>query len=564
MKRELKMSHLFKVFLVTLLIMVIGIVLYLNTFALRQMRSKEVEKEQILLGNMVRIWDLTLTNNKIYIDNYMVTNKSIVSLRMEKNPQNMIFALQDIQSDLNEYSLLDYGMQEIFFYSGKAGEDGYLASYQNSDDRSTMMKTQIRQVIDLCEAHGTIGTWALEQWNGKNYLVYVLERNGDYMGCWATLDSMLADLTPEITKNQGDYHFFISNMEGLCLTNGYLQGQTVDLKQQTFYTEDESHVKYLQVSTTSELVPIHFVEHVEAGSMEEGMLKARNIMIFVAILLVISLAIWSTVLEYVLYRPIRALMANMSQISEGDFSVRIREKSRLKEIRLLYNSFNEMAHEIQNLKIAIYEKEINEQKAKLEYLQLQIHPHFLVNGLNSISAMIDMNKVIPAKEMCGYLADYYRYQYMNGNGLIPLQNELEHVDTYMNIQKMRHPNKVEYHCDVDPSCGMTLIPPILILTFVGNSFKYGMNMQNYKNVIYLTVKKTEGSTIIRIRDEGMGFPETVLEQIEKDEQIMQKDRVCIGIQNAFRRLKLFYRENVKYRVYNENGAVVEIEIPSQL
>ena len=129
---------------------------------------------------------------------------------------------------------------------------------------------------------------------------------------------------------------------------------------------------------------------------------------------------------------------------------------------------------------------------------------------------------------------------------------------------MRHPNKVEFFCEVDDISRMTLIPPILILTFVGNSFKYGMNLSNYKNIIYLDIKDKGDSTHICIRDEGAGFSDEVLAEIENSAPIVQKERVCIGIQNAFNRLKLFYADKAKYRAYNDNGAVVEIDIPTQL
>ena len=562
MKLELKVSHLIKVFLIALLVVVIGVVIYLNSVALKYMRSREMEKEQILLSNVVRMWDSTLTNNKIYIDNYMSTSKAITSLNSSRTKANSIYALLDISVDLNEYAMLNYGMEEIFFYSSKEGDGGYVSSYRNSSTRNYMMKTRVRQVIDLSLAQDTIGTWFVATWDDKQHLVYIVERNGNYMGCWASLDYMLEELTQDTAKEDGMYHLFLADLDGKCLTDGYFQDEAVDLTEQDYY-DAESNERYLQVSKVSDMVPIIFVEHVDVGAMEASVVQARNIMIIVSIVLVCSLALWSSILEYVLYRPIRNLMVKMGQISEGDFETRIMDKSRLREIRLLYKSFNDMAQELRNLKIAIYEKEINEQKAKLEYLQVQIHPHFLVNGLNSISAMIDMNKVLPAKEMCGYLANYYRYQYKNVNGLIPLQSELEHVETYINIQKMRHPNKVEYYCDVDENSDVVLIPPILLLTFVGNSFKYGMNLSNYKNIIRLTVKNKEGYTLIRISDEGPGFSDEVLEQIQKDEQIVQKGRVCIGIQNAFNRLKLFYGEHTKYRVYNDHGAVVEIEIRSQ-
>ena len=91
-------------------------------------------------------------------------------------------------------------------------------------------------------------------------------------------------------------------------------------------------------------------------------------------------------------------------ISEGNFETKITAATNLREIRILNNTFNKMVDEIKHLKIAIYEDQLREQKVRLQYLQMQIRPHFLVNALNSVCSMIDMKNEAGAREMCRYLA----------------------------------------------------------------------------------------------------------------------------------------------------------------
>ena len=145
------------------------------------------------------------------------------------------------------------------------------------------------------------------------------------------------------------------------------------------------------------------------------------------------LILFSGFLEYFLYQPIRRLIEKMMQIAEGQFENKIEDTSHLREIQVLNETFNQMVDEIKNLKIEIYEDEIREQKIRLQYLQMQIRPHFLVNALNSVRTMIDMKWEDSAVEMCCYLADYFRALSRNNIDMVIISEELKQVETYVNI-----------------------------------------------------------------------------------------------------------------------------------
>ena len=97
-------------------------------------------------------------------------------------------------------------------------------------------------------------------------------------------------------------------------------------------------------------------------------------------------------------------------------------------------------------------------------------------------------------------------------------------------------------------------------TFVENSIKYGINMEEQHNHVSIEVTGNIRKSQIIIRDNGPGFPEHVLDVVRHQGQIERDGRECVGIQNVMARLKLFYGKSASLMLYNDGGAVVKIEI----
>lgn len=377
------------------------------------------------------------------------------------------------------------------------------------------------------------------------------------MGCWCTTDHLIKQSTN--TGNAAN-HFFISDLNGVSRTDGYLEGETTDLSAGMYHSDilDED---YIQLVQNSYLLPVNLVLHLEKGQAEAAVLQVRNVMILMCVILGILLVICSGFLESFLYRPIRKLVLRMVQIADGDFELKIADSSNLYEIQVLNETFNQMVGKIEDLKIKVYEKQLREQKIQLQFYQQQIRPHFLVNALNTVRTMIDMNQYAGAQDMCCYMADYYRYLTKQKTEMILLSDELKYVEAYINIQKMRWPAGINYSCSIEDACAFEPIPPLLIQTFIENSFKYWNSPEQPIIDIDIQIKKDDKGTCIEIRDSGEGFPEDVLSANNDGCVVMRGDRECVGIRNVFDRLWLFYGDTASIHLSNDNGAVVEIHLP---
>ena len=557
MKKTWKMSQLVRFCLIMLIAIFVGVVIYLNVFVLEQIRKQEAAKEEDMLTNMVNVWDSLIENNTIFIENFVANNDATVKLAMAKTHEDEVYALQEIKSTLTEYSYLNNGMDEFFFYSEKIGKDGYLTNNRSIriSDMGTA-KERINKIIEVFHKADKMRTWLLLQIEGRNYLAYLSEKNGNYVGCWCQVDKFL-QMAAETDLDTS--HVFAVDEQGISRTDSYLEGMQIDLENNR-YEDQETGEKYWQISKKSNLVAIWFVEHVVMTEAEHAIIQSRNIMVIACIILAMILILFSGFLEYFLYQPIRRLIEKMMQIAEGQFENKIEDTSHLREIQVLNETFNQMVDEIKNLKIEIYEDEIREQKIRLQYLQMQIRPHFLVNALNSVRTMIDMKREDSAVEMCCYLADYFRALSRNNIDMVIISEELKQVETYVNIQKMRRPGKIFFECSIDEDCNFYLIPPILLLTFVENSLKYGIDDMKNENHIQIVVTKEESILLIMISDNGPGFSDEVLTCIKEKRNIIQNDRECLGIRNVMARLQLFYPDKVQVDIYNDDGAVVEIHI----
>lgn len=556
---DMKMSQIVWIFHGLLILLSLGIIIYLNTFAMSNIREQETRRETQNFQNFAETWDTMLENNAIFVDNFIVNSSGMAKLGIAKTHEEQVYALQELKSALSEFSLLKYGMYEVFFYSESLGEAGFLTAHK--DYLSLTNETSKNRARKFLEEYKTLGAnrqWFFAEIDGYQYLVYISQRGLNYAGCWAFADELLQTA---LNHQSDQRHFLMADSLGNCRNNGYLPGETIDLSAAAWVDPDSGKVlqQFCQESSAAEL---WFVEHMEPSEKEGSVIRVRNIMVLLTILFAVMLLLFSLLLERLLYRPIRNLVVSMEGVSEGNFDSYLTDDVRLRETSVLKQTYNRMVDEIKHLKLAVYEEQLRKQKIRLQYLQLQIRPHFLVNALNSVCIMIDMDAADNARTMCLYLVRYFRYLYSQEADMVLLTEELEHVKTYLRIQNMRRSGKLRWNIESDEEAGLCLVPPLMLQTFIENSVKYGAREDSPYSSLSIGVKRMEGQVDITISDEGPGFPDEVLESLRRNEPIHSGERECIGIKNVLERLRLFYDGQLRFEVENRGGAHIHIRLPA--
>lgn len=172
-------------------------------------------------------------------------------------------------------------------------------------------------------------------------------------------------------------------------------------------------------------------------------------------------------------------------------------------------------------------------EAELKALQTQINPHFLFNALHTISSFvrIEPNR---AREIIINLSTYLRYNLENFSKLLPLHEELQQVEAYINIEKARFGNKIKTIYNI-PESSLTLqLPSLIIQPLVENSIKHGiLKRREGGTVIISVIEKEKGYNII-IEDDGIGIDQSIIDGI--DDKIEKN----IGLKNVHNRLKILY------------------------
>ena len=190
--------------------------------------------------------------------------------------------------------------------------------------------------------------------------------------------------------------------------------------------------------------------------------------------------------------------------------------------------------------------------SELKALQSQINPHFLFNVLNTMASLIRTNPE-KAREVTIDLSRYLRYNLDNNVKSVELIKELNQIDNYIKIEKVRFGDKLNIIYDVDESLYNFQIPSLIIQPLVENSIKHGILKKRENGYVKVIVKKIDKDIEVVIEDDGVGIEQTVIDNLDK--QIQEN----IGLKNVHQRLKLLYGEGLNIKKL-EQGTRIKFKI----
>ena len=277
-----------------------------------------------------------------------------------------------------------------------------------------------------------------------------------------------------------------------------------------------------------------------------------------AVLGVALLTSW--LLSKLLGRPLRGLASAMESFEADADHFTYRPVGGTREVQELSASFEHMVLRIQQLMSTVREEEINLRKTELKALQAQINPHFLYNTLDSIAWMCEQGRNADAVRMVHALARLFRISISRGHELIPIAKEIEHAESYIQIQMYRYKNQFTYDFDVDPDCLGYYCNKITLQPIIENSINHGLDLMVDEGRIDVLVRQDGDDIVFSVRDNGVGMSE---EQIEAIMQHGPTDRTGIGIKNVNDRLKIYFGKSYGLHITSEPdiGTCVEIRMP---
>ncbi|WP_319402431.1 ATP-binding protein [uncultured Anaeromusa sp.] len=204
-----------------------------------------------------------------------------------------------------------------------------------------------------------------------------------------------------------------------------------------------------------------------------------------------------------------------------------------------------------------YDAERRIYEAEIVALQAQIQPHFLYNTLNTIIGFCRTQPEQAAElleELSSYLQDKFRF---NAMSMIPLQQELELIRSYVAIEKARFGSRLQVVFQVVEKVN-PLIPPLILQPLVENAVKHGVCSKREGGTVRISVWEEEGGAMLRVEDDGPGMEEAALQRLLDGKNVSD---VGIGLPNIHKRLQRHYGKGLHVISKLQEGTVVTAFIP---
>lgn len=188
---------------------------------------------------------------------------------------------------------------------------------------------------------------------------------------------------------------------------------------------------------------------------------------------------------------------------------------------------------------------------RLEVLKTQLHPHFLFNTLNAISALMHRD-VDAADKMIVLLADLLRLSLdQDDRHLVPLRSELEFLERYLAIEKIRFRDRLRVEIDIESSCFAGQVPRLILQPLVENSVRHGIARSSAAGLVAIKARRKGNRLDLSVMDDGPGISETA------------QRREGVGLGNTRARLSQLYGGDHRFALEKAptGGLLVRIEIP---
>ncbi|HJC64096.1 MAG TPA: sensor histidine kinase [Candidatus Blautia merdavium] len=263
------------------------------------------------------------------------------------------------------------------------------------------------------------------------------------------------------------------------------------------------------------------------------------------------------------------LVKKMHLVGEGTYQFPANPydySQRKDEIGQLHTNFDSMAHKINTLITENYTNELLKKEAQLKSLESQMDPHFLYNTLDSIhwrANAVGAEDISQITTSLGYLL---RMSLSKSSEPFTLRQELELVENYMAIQKLRYSQRLIYEMQIPKEYQNLLLPKFTIQPLLENAIRYGLDNSSDVCTITVSAVLSEDLLVIEVKNSGSSFEENLLEKLVNQEILPHG--FGIGLLNIHQRIQIAYGDhfglhlkNIEEEETGEEYAVVQVFLP---
>ncbi|ANE45717.1 hypothetical protein SY83_04725 [Paenibacillus swuensis] len=469
----------------------------------------------------------------MYLDNKLLNLDTITVMNRLKDKLSMVSSSSSWNNTMSVYST---SMKQVISTdAGQTFDSDYIRKYTKPDwqvqtakiNGSTQYKFAWRTVEPVSPIPRT----------GKVKFMFEVKFSGE---------NLIRLLDQYKEGGKGDPFFFnprdgvISNSSSdqdliVQLTRKWREDQKLASGKQVMLLDGQ---RYLVSFVKSDKMGWYLIDYVPLQEILSPITKSKDLFIYSTILL-LTLSVLATFLLYSQVQvPIRSLMRGVQQLKKGNYAVRIRTRHG-NEFGFLVERFNELAEQIQELIEKVYEEKIRSREAVLKQLQSQINPHFLYNCLAYIHSMAKLNENAAISAMVHHLGKYYRYTTRLEKDEAGLEEEIQLVLNYLEIQKLRMP-RIQYTLELPEGMKPLLVPRLLIQPLIENAVIHGIELNPAGGRIRISGTLDAHEYTLVVEDDGIELSQEQLLRLRNRLNRPLDDQMGCGVWNVHQRLLYRY------------------------
>lgn len=310
----------------------------------------------------------------------------------------------------------------------------------------------------------------------------------------------------------------------------------------------------------------NIVAHVPESQIMHEAPEVRQYVLWIAITNILLATIIIVIISRSVTKRLGFLLRQMKRVKNGNFDI-VNNRDALDEIGQVTSEFNRMTLQISSLINDVYVADIKEKNMELEHryaqlnaLQSQINPHFLFNALETIRMRSMMKNETETAKIIHNMAKIFRSSLTWKRDKVKLKEEVDFIVCFLEIQKYRFADRLDYSIELDPEAERCLVPKMIYLPFVENACIHGVEKVKQGGKVTISLKLIEDQLHFHIHDNGAGMNE---EQVQRIYSYLEETKDLgerIGMQNVIYRLKLFYEDQFTFTVQSEQGVGTSIHL----
>ncbi|RUT45301.1 HAMP domain-containing protein [Paenibacillus anaericanus] len=557
---------------ITITFPLVCLLIYSNFTASNSVREQAAESNK----NMISLYSNQIQTSLGIEANFLYDMTShdadILSLnKMVYNSSDYTLTKMRILNSLSRYNRFDNSIDIQFAYSKVYRDLIHTSIKADSYEEAIVIKQCIQGILDMAQPESPLFRgWKTVSCGDIYGLVRIVDSGfGVYLGAWVQLNHLMIPL--ELIQLGGEGFSALANPEGRLIAGSFEIGGfkdppriNSDARYQRLKGENGT---YVVVSNPIKSTDVTLIAFIPEQGMLDNISRFREVIAWIPLFAFLLLLLYLIYLNSIILRPMNALLKGMRTLKRGDWAIRL-NNSPSREFHAVTETFNDMAHQIQELKINVYEEQIRTHKAELKHLQLQINPHFLLNSINVIYNLAQLKNYTVIQAMCLNLVKYFRFTTKTSQPFVRLSEEMEHMDSYLCIQQLRFPGRITFEIVIDENAKQVPIPPLIVQPFIENAIKYGFDFMEepFHIEIQATLDTDQRFCRIRIVDNGCGFSPEMLESLQSGRYFHQTNDQHLGIWNSYHRLQLLYGNTARLNFDNclNSGALIELDVPIEV